>query len=422
MRKQAANDIGLEKVSSSIREMDSRLVKSAREEIAVKESLERRIRHIELSNLGGKVAELDTLAKELLSKSESNEVKLVTDVTQREALEKRVCQMELLNLSEKLAELDTVAKEAARKSDETGAKFAVDAESREDLEKRFHKIELMDLAQKIVEVDSLAEDVMDISRSMQEKLAAEVTQQQQLEGFQRSLDEHLKRIDRHDEQNEDLLEKLAVLTLRSEQKSSELERLESTQSATEKDLDDLRTKVDECAEKLEVLESEADDLSESVTAHSKHVEEQVKGLPVDFRAQLRVLEESFNNTIADLKDVFKCSRAELSAHIAEKAWLSDLQCVRDVVQMWVEEARISHQKSVEALAASMEQVQFSSLQQNIELKKHQEYMKELSKFLKQGLDRDDCVSDVLLHIVEEDYPDLMGVIEKRLRGTSQVPK
>jgi hypothetical protein len=453
LRKVASNDIGLEKVGSSVRELDSRLAKVTKEEVAVKESFDRRIRQIELTNFSSKATELDRELKELLSKSESMEAKMIGEISQKKALEKRVHEIERMKLSDKLVELDSMAKEVLGKAESTEARLIVDVAEREKLEKRIRQIELIDIEKQIAELENVSKDdvaereklekrIRQIERmniekqiselegvskdlasrsgNMEAKLAADVAQQQQkLEGCQFSLDSHLARIQRLDEEKEDLAGKLVVLTGTCEQSNDELQRLDTHRIAVEREIGDVRMSVDACGEKLEALEIDVADLEESVISYSNATEEQLKSIPVAFRTQLRGIEDSFSRTVQDLHADFNHTTTELSVGLAAKAPRSDVEIIQDSVQMWVEDARKAHQLAMEALASSMEQVQASSLQQSIEIKKHQEYMKELSAFINEGVDREQCVHDVLLHIVEEDHPDLMGLLEQRLRHSSR---
>jgi predicted nucleic acid-binding Zn-ribbon protein len=420
LRKVASNDIGLEKVVSSVRELDSRLAKITKEEVAVKESFDKRIRQMELTNFPSKVTELDRDLKELVSKAESMEAKMVGETSQKKALEKRVHEIERLKLSDKLEELEGMAKEVLSKAESTEERSVVDVAQREKLEKRIRQIELMNIGKQIAELEGVSKDLVSKSGDMEAKLAADVAQQKQkLEGCQFSLDSHLAHIQRLDEQKEDLAGKLVVLTGTCEQSNNELQRLDTQRIAAERDIGDIRTSVDACGERLEALEGEVADLEESVVSYSNATEEQLKGIPVAFRTELRGIEDSFSRTVQDLHADFNHTTTELSVGLAAKAPRSDVEIIQDSVQMWVEDARKAHQLAMEALASSMEQVQASSLQQSIEIKRHQEYMKELSAFINEGVEREQCIHDVLLHIVEEDHPDLMGLLEQRLRHSSR---
>mmetsp|Transcript_49033 Transcript_49033/g.77507 ORF Transcript_49033/g.77507 Transcript_49033/m.77507 type:complete len:1034 (-) Transcript_49033:311-3412(-) len=523
MRKAATNDLGLEKVASSVRELDSRLLKASREELAVKESLERRMHQMELMNFPSRIAELDTVTKDLVSKSQGIEAKVTGDILQTEKLEKRVQNIEVMNLSVRVSELDAATKLIFNKSEDAEARLAVDGEHRHDMDKRIREIESLNLAHRIVALDNatnsfikksecieeeltgqsvqnknlekrinnielmnlsgtiselddmtklifkksedveerltndieerqaldkrireiehmniahriaelgdVANDAVSRSECMEAKWMTDLEQQQKkIEGFQCSLGEHLARLDTLDEQKDDLAEKLAVLAGTSEESRSALRRLETQHIAVEKDIADIRKNTNEYSEKLDILEDGVAEIKEHMVAVDHRIEEHtweilsLKGFPAECQAQLHAIEERFSKIVRDLGDDFNHSATELSAIIHTKAARCDLQCIENAVQTWVEDARTSHRISVEALAASLEQVQASSLQQNIELKKHQEYMKELSAFINDGVERETCINDVLLHIVEEDHPDLMVLLEQRLRQTSRVAK
>jgi hypothetical protein len=410
MRKTATNDMGLEKVASSVRELDSRLAKTTNEEAGIKESFERRICQTQLTNLSSKVAQLDTVVKEIGTNSESMEAKLAGEILQKETLEKRVREIEVMKLSDKVAELGITGKEILSKTESTEARLAVDLAQRDDLENRIRQIELMNLGKQIVDLQDVSKDLVRKTGIVEGRLEADVARQQQkLEGDQCGLDAHLIRIDRLEQLKGDLAVKLVVLMGTCEQSRSKLQRIETQCSAAEKDIVDMRTSVDKCSKRLEALEDKVAAHRDIMPSRSNRTLERFHGFPLEFRTQLRSIEDCFSRTVQDLDDV----------GLADKALRSHVQCFQDAMQTWVEDARKAHQTAMEALASSMQQVHASSLQQGIEIERHQEYMNELSEFVNKGIEREQCIHGVLLRIIEEDHPDLLVLLEQQLRQTSR---
>jgi chromosome segregation ATPase len=315
------------------------------------------------------------------------------------------------------------------------------ADLRQSIGKQQPRIDIIDdkcsqLAQQLATQDSAMEKHFKDSQSLEQRLIARDGQtQEELKVVQQCLSSiednygHLeRRVAEHDgeiEKNVKMLQaaelrfctdidkstrRLDVMAQDAEDIGSRVVALDARIKRNDGQLDDVEVQLRKTIEER-LTESQA--ICKQVDRH----EVLLDSFPKECRARVKKLEESFAKALAGVSDDCRRVHSDFSARLNHMPSASDLQDNRVAVQTWVDNARKSHQAAIQGLDTALKQMAGKVHEQDAELQKHQDYMKELSAWLNEGLTRDEAISEVILHIIEEDYPDLMPAFEKRLQGT-----
>jgi len=326
------------------------------------------------------------------------------------------------------------------------------AEARESFDRRCRRTEshansMGDVVEKVAALAATTKDTASKACSMEERLAAsERRRQEELKEIRQKFGKHHSRIDTLDEPCTKLVERVATHDTAIATKTSAVQSLEPRHSAAiegfdrrvdmlARDTEDMVSRIVAIDARIQQNNGQLDDVEAQLSNASKeqHDELQVVCKRLDqhetalgclpqadeFKAQLRIAEEGLFKAVAELSSDCRRERAELSKSLNGMALASDLKETRESVQAWVDKACRAHQINIQGLESSLKQVAARALEQGTELRQHQDYMKELSAWLNHGMQRDEAITEILLHIVEEDYPDLLPAIEKRLQSTSR---
>jgi len=211
----------------------------------------------------------------------------------------------------------------------------------------------------------------------------------------------------------------------------------------------LRQGLEDCIQKMGVFTKSAARLEERVSVHDTCVKEhaaQIRAIGEGWKtsqkerlAELRVVcnqlesheaqlgglhseihaESGLVKAMADINSAIHQVRVDVSQSLEGKAPLSTMQELQEVVQSWISDARRSHDSAVEGLKSSLEELTTSNSDHGVSIERQQTWMNDLSSWLDQGRARDTVIAETLLHIVEEDHPDLMVCLEKRLKAVAQ---
>lgn len=140
-------------------------------------------------------------------------------------------------------------------------------------------------------------------------------------------------------------------------------------------------------------------------------EAQLISLPSHFRAQLLASKEGLGRAMTELSNDLRLVQTELAEQLPGKASLSDVQKLHTAMQVWVQNAWSAHQETLEHLT---QQTAASNKEQGSSIERHEDWMKEVSKWLVQAQERETGLSHIVYRIVEEDYSELTALFQEAM--------
>jgi len=209
-------------------------------------------------------------------------------------------------------------------------------------------------------------------------------------------------------------------------------------------------KMDAATEQLEVLAKKSATQDDRMKDHSRRItaaESQLCTSEKERLAELQVvcnqlqihegllrdippeLRDHIRTEKAGTLEVVACMQAEISEILKNQVSFSDLHAVRHeahcshaAITTQVKDAHHSHTIMVESLESSVQQLAATSSQQDAGIGKQQAWMNEVSLWMDRAHDRAQCLTEALLHVVEEDHPDMMVLLERRLQEVNRPSK
>jgi len=210
------------------------------------------------------------------------------------------------------------------------------------------------------------------------------------------------------------------LTLRVDAEEEATERLRSCAAAHESEIKLRSTEMQNLETKLSAAECERLAELKVVCTKVEQQEVEIQGLSGQVRTQLRAVRQTFGRSLDEVRDGLSAKMSEageatterlnhLESELARKISGDELEHTNVALHQWVNETR-------DALTAWLH----TSLEnfrrgQNATLLNHQGWVKSVTGWIKQVHVREQGLSHVLLHVLQDGKPELVQLLEDALR-------
>jgi len=276
------------------------------------------------------------------------------------------------------------------------------------------------------EIEAYASRISSMQTSIDSRLAVESTEhQRKLHEHRQELDNHVSLIEMLDEKlsgNTDVKRSLHKLAQKLEAFPPQIAKLVERAAVLDSHVKEQSRQISGVDNKLSTSQKER--LAElKVVCNRLEIHDALLGsIPSELRDHVR-------NERADIINIVRGMQEKLSQHVKSKVSRSDLQEASDALHVLVKDTHCSHRLMVKDLDSAVEQTVALNGQHGLSLQKHQSWMNdlktwmgELSSWQERTTVREQAFNETLLHIVEEDHPNMMASLEKRLQQGARVPK